>query len=246
MFTGLAQETFFENRFRRGWSTLASFAVQSLLVSGLLLLPLLYTQALPSLHLMESMVLSPPSAPATAAPRARPANVVAINAVGQHLMMPSRIPKGIATFRDNDIPSPPDVEGGFSAPGGTGPSDGRNPVFRAFGNGEGYVPPPPKPAPAAPSMRVSHMMEGNLIHRVQPVYPPLAREARIQGSVILRAVIDREGKIENLQVISGHPLLVQAAMDAVRQWRYRPYILNEQPIEVETQITVNFLLASGV
>jgi periplasmic protein TonB len=89
------------------------------------------------------------------------------------------------------------------------------------------------------------MMEGNLAYRVQPVYPPLARQARIQGSVVLRAVIDRDGKIKNLQVVGGHPLLVQAAMDAVRQWRYRPYILNELPIEVETQITVNFSLGGG-
>jgi len=88
-------------------------------------------------------------------------------------------------------------------------------------------------------------MEGNLIHRVQPEYPQLARQARIQGTVVLRAVISREGRIENLQVLSGHPLLVPAALDAVRQWRYRPYSLNDQPVEVETQITVNFTLTGG-
>jgi protein TonB len=89
------------------------------------------------------------------------------------------------------------------------------------------------------------MMEGNLIHRVQPDYPSLARQARIQGVVVLRAVISREGRIENLQVLSGHPMLVPAAMEAVRQWRYRPYVLNDQPVEVETQVTVNFVLAGG-
>ena len=87
------------------------------------------------------------------------------------------------------------------------------------------------------------MMEGNLIERVQPQYPSLARQARIQGTVLLSAVISRDGKIENLQVLSGHPMLVQAAMDAVRQWRYRPYYLNNEPVEVETQVTVNFTLA---
>jgi protein TonB len=86
-------------------------------------------------------------------------------------------------------------------------------------------------------------MEGNLIERVQPQYPSLARQARIQGTVLLSAVISRDGKIENLQVLSGHPMLVQAAMDAVRQWRYRPYYLNNEPVEVETQVTVNFTLA---
>jgi protein TonB len=89
------------------------------------------------------------------------------------------------------------------------------------------------------------MMEGNLIYKVQPVYPPLARSARIQGSVLLRAIISRSGTIENLNVISGHPMLVGAAINAVRQWRYRPYILNDEPVEVETQVTINFSLSGG-
>lgn len=89
------------------------------------------------------------------------------------------------------------------------------------------------------------MIEGNLIHRVNPEYPTLARQARIQGTVVLRAVIDREGRIKDLQVLSGHPMLVKAAIDAVSQWRYRPHYLNEQPVEVETQVTVNFTLAGG-
>jgi protein TonB len=88
-------------------------------------------------------------------------------------------------------------------------------------------------------------MEGNLIYRVKPQYPPLAWQARIQGIVVLRAMISREGKIENLQVITGHPLLVKSAMDAVLQWRYRPYYLNNEPVEVETRVTVNFTLSGG-
>ena len=88
-------------------------------------------------------------------------------------------------------------------------------------------------------------MEANLVHRVQPAYPPLARAARIQGSVVLQAVISKTGTIENLQVLNGHPMLVRAALDAVQQWRYRPYFLNGEPVEVETQITVNFILSGG-
>ncbi len=88
-------------------------------------------------------------------------------------------------------------------------------------------------------------MEGNLILRVQPLYPPLARQARIQGQVVLRAVISRAGAMENLQVLSGHPMLVQSAIDAVKQWRYRPYSLNGEAMEVETQVTVNFVLSGG-
>jgi protein TonB len=89
------------------------------------------------------------------------------------------------------------------------------------------------------------MMEGNLMHRVQPEYPTLARQARIQGIVVLRALITRDGKIANVQVVSGHPLLVQSAIDAVRQWTYRPYQLNNEPVEVETQVTVKFALSGG-
>ena len=88
-------------------------------------------------------------------------------------------------------------------------------------------------------------MEGNLILRVQPLYPPLARQARIQGQVVLRAIIGRSGAIENLQVLGGHPMLVQSAIDAVKQWRYRPYSLNGEAVEVETQVTVNFVLSGG-
>jgi protein TonB len=93
--------------------------------------------------------------------------------------------------------------------------------------------------------RKSNMLEGSLIRRVQPVYPPLAKSARIQGPVVLAAVISKGGTIENLQVLSGHPMLVKAALDAVSLWRYRPYILNGEPVEVETQITVNFILAGN-
>jgi protein TonB len=89
------------------------------------------------------------------------------------------------------------------------------------------------------------MMEGNLIYRVQPEYPALARQVRIQGLVVLRAIISRDGTIENLQALSGHPLLVPAALNAVRQWRYRPYVLNGEPVEVETEVKVNFILSGG-
>ena len=89
------------------------------------------------------------------------------------------------------------------------------------------------------------MSEGNLIRRVQPSYPPLARSARIQGTVVLQAIISKDGSIENLRLLSGHPMLAPAAIEAVKQWRYRPYVLNNEPVEVETQITVNFSLAGN-
>ncbi|HET9840219.1 MAG TPA: energy transducer TonB, partial [Candidatus Angelobacter sp.] len=88
--------------------------------------------------------------------------------------------------------------------------------------------------------RISVPSEAQLINRVEPVYPRLANAAGIQGQVKLHAIIARNGRIESLELISGHPLLVQAALDAVRQWRYRPYYLNGEAVEVETFITVNF------
>jgi periplasmic protein TonB len=89
------------------------------------------------------------------------------------------------------------------------------------------------------------MSEGDLIHKILPTYPPLARSARIQGTVVLQAMISKLGTIENLRFLSGHPMLAPAAIEAVRQWRYRPYILNNEPVAVETQITVNFSLAGN-
>jgi len=89
---------------------------------------------------------------------------------------------------------------------------------------------------------ISHMDPGTLVHQVQPPYPEAARITRTQGTVQIAAIIARDGTISNLHVVSGPPMLVAAAVDAVRQWRYRPYILNGQPVEVETQISVNFTL----
>jgi protein TonB len=80
---------------------------------------------------------------------------------------------------------------------------------------------------------------------VQPAYPPIAKQARVQGVVEMRALISKTGTIENLNVISGHPMLATAAVEAVRDWRYRPYLLNNEPIEVETEITVNFVLSES-
>jgi len=85
-------------------------------------------------------------------------------------------------------------------------------------------------------------MEGNLVRRVEPQYPMIAKQLHIQGVVILKAVISREGRIEQAETVQGQDLLSRAALEAVRQWKYRPYYLNGEPVDVETQITVNFVL----
>ena len=94
-------------------------------------------------------------------------------------------------------------------------------------------------------VNISHLNEGAIIRRVLPTYPPLAKLARIEGAVVLEAVISRSGRVENLRVISGRPILAGAATDAVSQWQFRPYILNGAPVEVLTQITVEFKLNRG-
>ena len=106
------------------------------------------------------------------------------------------------------------------------------------------VAPPPPPGPTHP-IKVSHWAEGNLLYRVRPDYPQIARQARIQGPVQLWAIISKGGTIENLVVESGHPMLVAATIKAVRQWRYRPYLLNGEPVEVEAEVTVNFVLGGS-
>jgi len=110
-------------------------------------------------------------------------------------------------------------------------------------------PPPPLPkavtlAPAAPTQITvgGDVQAGRILQRVQPVYPALAREGRIQGNVQLKAVISADGKIKTLTVVSGHPLLVDAALDAVRHWTYQPTLLNGSPVEVKTEILVRFEL----
>jgi len=104
----------------------------------------------------------------------------------------------------------------------------------------------PKFIPATPQrIRISAgVTKGLLIQRIEPTYPPLARSARVQGDVVLSAIIDTNGHITNLQLVSGHPMLVPSAIAAVKQWRYKPYLLNGQPVEVETTITVIFTLSS--
>jgi periplasmic protein TonB len=98
----------------------------------------------------------------------------------------------------------------------------------------------PTVKPGGPKRIVSQLDEGQLVNRVEPVYPHIAAISGIQGQVKLHAIIGRDGRIQSLNAISGHPLLLRAALDAVEQWRYRPYMLNGERVEVETFITVNF------
>jgi len=226
---------------RRSWTTVASFTMQALAMSLLLLIPLLTIQGPPRLAWFDPHLLAPPPAPPAPAPVVAHTGIRGANIDGVHLFEPPSIPPTIPEIDDRSVAPVPDVSG-INVPGATGDRGSRSviPGTRDVVS----IATPPAPAPSRP-MQVSHWAEGNLIYRVQPNYPPLARQARIQGTVELRAIISKMGTIENLNVVSGHALLVTSAVEAVKQWRYRPYLLNGEPIEVETEITVNFILGGN-
>jgi protein TonB len=234
-------ESTWDKSARRRWTTLASFSMQAFALSLLLAIPLLWVRRPPELHWLER--LAAPAAFAPAAPPAARGHSTATptsNPRTDQITAPPSIPDHIAPINDADSgPSAPDISG-VGTGSGRGPDGG---VPNGWGNTIPVVIPAP-PATVRPLL-VSRLAEANLLHRVQPTYPPIARQARVQGTVELRAIISKVGTIENLVVVSGHPMLVKSALAAVRQWRYRPYLLNNEPIEVETEITVNFVLSGG-
>ena len=160
------------------------------------------------------------------------------------LMAPRAIPKEVTIIKEQEMP--PDVgfvgvQGGV--PGGVPGGQAGGVLGGILGGVGSNVPPPPKEA--LKRIRVGGQVQtAKLINKVQPLYPALAKQARIQGTVRLQAVIAKDGSVVELQVLSGHPLLQQAALDAVRQWRYQPTLLNLEPVEVVTTIDVIFTLSS--
>jgi len=243
MFADSLLETSWAERSRRGWTTLTSFGLQGLMMGLLLLVPLLAPVGLPFLRPMSSPIaLAVPRGAPPAAQQPRPVAQAQSNLANGVLVMPREIPRDIAAINETVAPPQAGPVGPY-VPGGTGTGDPRG-ILGSVGTELVPVLPPP-PAVVTHPPRISHMMEGNLIRRVQPVYPQLAKAGRIQGRVVLAAVISRAGTIEDLRVVEGHPMLVRAAIEAVSQWRYKPYILNNDPVEVETQITVNFSLSGN-
>jgi periplasmic protein TonB len=232
-----------DGRSRRGLTTLTSLGVQALVVGVLLIGSLLQPQGLPIFRQLCTPVTlgRPLTEPPTPRPRIGSGNPAPTNTPEIIFRQPAQIPRGIHIGGNEDstqLPGPGPYIPGLMT--GVGNSDG----LSVLGSGTRPIM-PVVPAPIAHTLRLSHMSEGDLIRKVQPIYPPLARSARIQGTVVLQAVISKQGTIENLRLLSGHPMLAPAAIDAVRQWRYRAYILNGEAVEVETQITVNFSLAGN-
>ena len=154
------------------------------------------------------------------------------------LVQPKAIPKDVKIIKEDAPDMDAGVQGGV--PGGV-PGGSMGGVIGGVIGGMGGAPPPPKPTQTR-IRQGGQVQAAMIINRVQPSYPPLARQTRIAGTVRLHAIIGKDGSVQQLEVISGHPLLVQSALDAVRQWRYRPTLLNNEPVEVDTTIDVIFSL----
>jgi periplasmic protein TonB len=225
---------------QRGVSALVSFTLEAAIVAFVVIAPLLITHSLPLPELSTTLIAPPPPAPPPPPAAATHAPVVKASPVQlSELRTPAQIPKTINTAPEAATPAPPTagVPGGIAGGVAGGTPGG---VLGGILN-SGTAPPPPKLERVKVSQGVT---QGLLIHKVEPQYPPLAKQARIQGTVVLNAIISKQGAIQNLKVISGSPMLVPAAIQAVRQWRYKPYVLNGNPVEVETSVTVNFNLSS--
>lgn len=236
---------------RKAFATTTSFIVNCLAICMMLLVPLMFTEELPKGQLL-TMLIAPPPPPPPPPPAAEAVRKIVkqiqtdmLN-TGQ-LRTPTRIPQKVQLIKEEEAPPPMAATGGVvgGVPGGI-PGGQLGGVIGGIVNATSNLSAVPKFVPVQPQrVRISQgVTKGLLIRRVEPGYPTLARAARVQGEVVLSAVISVNGEIENLQLVSGHPMLVPAALTAVKQWRYKPYLLNGQPTEVETTITVIFTLSS--
>jgi protein TonB len=229
---------------KRGSTTMFSFVLQMIIIGVMILIPLMFTEALPKAMTMTFLAAPPPPPPPPPPPAAvKIVKQVETDIVNNQLRTPTKIPKKVEMIKEEDTP-PPQMAGVVGGvPGGV-------PGGQMGGVIGGIISSTPAAIPkvATPQrVRVSAgVTQGLKIKNVNPVYPQMAKIARVQGPVVLAAVIGKDGTIQNLHVIStASPLLNQAAIDAVKEWRYRPYILNGEPVEVDTQITVNFTLSGG-
>jgi periplasmic protein TonB len=224
------------------WTVVLSMVVQVSFLAVLILIPLIYTEALPKASLATLLIAPPPPPP----PPPPPAATQIVKVKPQvHLMdagklvAPKVIPKEVKIIKEEA--EQPDMMGAVGGVPGGVPGGQMGGVIGGVIGGVGGAPPPPKPT----QQRIRQggaVQAAMLVNRVQPQYPPLARQTRISGTVRLHAIISKDGSVQQLEGLSGHPLLVQAALDAVRQWKYRPTTLNGEPVEVDTTIDVIFSL----
>jgi protein TonB len=224
-----------------------SFVFQCVVIGILLILPLMFTEALPAQQLLTMLVTAPPPPPPPAPPAVAQVVKIAQTDVlntGQ-LRTPTRIPRKVEMIREEEAP-PPAVSAGVigGIPGGIPGGQLGGVIGGIISSSASSTAVIPRIEPVK-RIRISQgVTQGMVISKIEPTYPKLALNARVTGVVLVKAIISREGTITELQVVKGHPILVPAAIEAVKQWRYRPYLLNGAPVEVETYITVTFQIAS--
>jgi periplasmic protein TonB len=220
--------------------SLISVVLNILVLLALLVWPLIHPLALPN-QAMTMLMIAPvppaPAAPIVKVALTRTSPLIATQTLDAQLIAPSKIPKTISTVADA-APSDGPTSLNTSIPG----SHGDQQFSDLFNGTAAPSRPVVKPAVQKPVAISSGVMAGNKISGVEPIYPAIAKMARIQGTVVLAATISKTGSIENLRLLSGPPMLVDCAIEAVKSWRYRPYRLNGEPVEVETTINIVFNL----
>jgi periplasmic protein TonB len=233
----------------KSWTVTLSFALELAVIGLLVILPLIFTDVLPKAQLVSLLQApAPPPPPPPPPPPAAPVKAVKVpprQFDAGKLMAPKEIPKQVATIVEAELP--PSVSNvavvGVGVPGGV--------PGGTIGGISSLAPPPPPPPPPPPAPKPEakpvvvggKVSEGNRIKAQNPDYPRMAKLARVQGAVRYSAVIGKDGKIRDLKFVSGPALLATPeVMRTVSEWEYRPYLLNNEPVEVITEITVNFVL----
>jgi protein TonB len=228
-----------ESRPPNPWAAVGSLAFLSLFLLALIVIPLYHTAPLPKRERLTMLYFPPPpaaggNAAKLQAPRPAPTNS------SKSVAIPAPVEK------TQEAPPPPAGTTGALVGGVVGGlSGGVSSGLLGGTRSTPVVSKTPEPTPVKRIRVASRVAEANLIHDVPPQYPPEAGRERIEGTVVLMTVIGKDGSVQDVQVVSGLPLLAQAAIDAVKQWRYKPYLLNGEPVEIDSRVTINFTLARG-
>jgi protein TonB len=225
-------------------SLLVSLIAHALVICALVIVPLIFFNVLQSQELLTFLIEPPP--PPVQPPPSPPAQLAAAAhrvVKTADYVVPRQIPKGIPPANEADSAQPMMSWAipGIAVPGSQQGEAGRS-IISLLEFEVPKVKAPPPPAPKNPPIRVGTLAASKLVYKVNPVYPPLAVKARLSGTVVLEAVVDEEGNVSSLKVLSGHAFLVDAAVQAVKQWKYSPTVLNGEPVPVIATVTVIFRL----
>jgi len=245
MFDDLRETGLVKVKTHKRWTVIVSAGLQVALLGVLIVVPLIYPDTLLPKQMLVTLLVAPPPPPPpppVAAPIQRVVRPLERIMPANTLVAPKAVPRTVAMVNEDPLTSDAgivDTMGGV--PGGV-PGGQYGGVLGGLVNVSATIPlPPPKEGPKRVHLG-GQLEEAKLVHYVAPFYPPLARHAAIVGTVLLHAVISGDGTVRELRAVSGDPLLIQAALDAVRQWRYQPTLLNGEPYEVDTMISVVFSL----